>query len=521
MAKIPNLNNMARNVADGQARVVSIGNTNTVGNLQPISEGLNAIAQRETNLETSKASLDFLKAKNAIELELENDPDYDTHEDRYRETLENSIGEIAGKIGDPRARNEFIQNKKMAYESSVPKIKRNAFAIRSDSEVNKLNEDAAAAREIYLNGSDDDVALIKQAIDSRYDSLSDLGIIGQADAGNLKRKWKVEAATSKIEMMEPEDRLEALKQPFAKNLPSDIQQELRKKASAEHRKNQAVDIVDGFIDKGYDEEDVRERLTHIKSKKVRKEVESRFDYIYNKNKQAEAENQWQLKDKYSYQVLHEGFRIDEIPSDEWNEMDSTTKGFLTQLEADSVKPPTKSDPMAVLQLTELAANEQWEKVADAVKNPRNALSATDRVKFGKIAIDGTMPIEVEDELTDLQAIKLAVETAGITDDKATTLIRDKTAKWRREYIEANNKKPDDRARQSFIDDLLVKTPLDGFPWDTEKPLYEVDDQEWRLSLEEMSDENPEAYGKVMEYFKRKGISPSRPEIVKAYKMFGG
>jgi hypothetical protein len=124
----------------------------------------------------------------------------------------------------------------------------------------------------------------------------------------------------------------------------------------------------------------------------------------------------------------------------------------------------------------------------------------------------------------VQAISSKLVESGVDDKNAKSLILGKLGQWRINYIEKFNKEPDDRARDSFIDDLLIQAPTDiGYIWDTEKPLYELGDSDWEKVLNEIADEEPEVSQKVLEYFNTtqafKDRAPSRAEIIQAYQHF--
>jgi len=499
MPKIPNAESIQRRIPSGATNIVALDNRNVSAGFSEISSGLGEIQKRKNAFETSKADLDFLTLKNKTERESELDEDYSTLDERYVGKLSGGLGELALNISDTRARADFVARHKVNIEQGRKGIQKLAFSKESDHERAGVDERLTSLREVALTGSPDDIRASKEAMTNLLDSARQLGYYSEVDVVGAKEAWRNSAAQGRLSMMEAEDQVEALKQPWAQDLPSDIRAALQKKASAVARTNKAITIVDDLLDKDLNEDEARDNFEKIKNKKLRREVEKRWDYDYNKAKKADAENQWEHKNKYAFNVLHEGFSIEEIPEDEWEDMDSDTKIYLKNLQAESVKPPTKSDPNLVLFMSELAAKGNYAEIVEIVKSPSRALSATDRVKYGKIAIDGTMPIEVDDEMKDNKAVELALASSKIDDDETITRLLVDVKEWRRKFQERTEKKPDDRERDLFIGERLLRVPLDGFFSDYEKPIFLLEPGEWKLSQEEMVDEDPEFAKLVIEF----------------------
>lgn len=538
MAKIPSAEKMGRISPSGTASIARLDNSQTEG-LNALGVGLNKIAQRKDEFETSKADLDFITLKNKQDQAAERDEDYSTLDERYTAGLKNGLSELALNISNPRARAKFVERHKFNVEKSRQRIQGIAWNKEVDHERAGVNDRLNKLREVVLTGNPEDVALAKESMTNLMNTAQKAGYYKETEIGNMKQAWKVDAAVARLEGMEPENQLEAFKQGWAKELPTDIKNKMKLKAKSAVRSNKAVTMVDDLINLDLDEEQAREHFQKIKDAKLRKEVESRFDYVYNKNKKADAEEQWQYKNDYAHDVLHGKVQVGDIPADEWDAMDSESKFYLENLQAESVKPATKSDPNAVLYLSELAAKERWPEIVAMVKDPKSALSAGDRVKYGNIAIDGTMPIEVDDGLTDVQAITSALVDANITDDEAKSRILHNVGEWRRRYIEVHNKKPDDNERNKFIDDQFLKGPSDiGMIWDTEVPLYEMGQDDFDTIMKEIREEAPEIAKKIEEYFtspksgkdisaqlpddtKRIKANPTKADILKVYKILKG
>jgi hypothetical protein len=539
MARIPNAENLQRRVASGLPDVTSISSAPPgLAALEEVSQSLKKKAIKLGAYESSKAEVDFLTLKTKQDRAYEQDEDYKTFDDRYTSELNKGMGEIALRISDPESRAEFINKNKLRVEQGRTRIQELAFSKERDFERASVNTNLDNLRETVLTGSPEEVSDAKLAIGSLLDTSVELGYHSEQEKGELKKSWQQSAALGRLSMMEPENQIEALKKPWAKDLPSDVKMKLKKQAEKDLETNIAIDKVDDYLLEGLDQEQALEEIEGIKDKSLRRETEKRWDYEYQKEKDADHESQRQLRDQFAYDVS-KGLTVDEIKlnnPEEWEGMDSSTKMYLEGLQAESMQPVVRSNPDAVIHISELVARENWRGVAKLVKeySDQGALSSKDKIDYAKIAIDGSMPIELTNELTNVQAVNTALTSAQIDDDDAKDLILHNIGKWRLDYIRTHNKEPDDAEREKFIDSQLLMVPEAerSFFGDTELPLYKTSDEQWELALEDIKEDEPEIAAKILEYFnpvsekdisaqtpkdtQLERIKPSRAEIMRVY-----
>lgn len=507
MAKIPTAANISRASSAGTTNIVRLDN-NAAGGLGELSAGLGKMAQRKSDFETSKADLDFLTLKNKQEKDAERDEDYSTMDDRYVSGLQGGLGELALNISDPRARAEFVERHKINIEQGRKRIQDLSFRKETDHERAGIDERLTALREVALTGSPEDVSLAKEAMGNLLGSAQKMGYINEVTAGNVKRTWRDDAALSRLKMMEPEDQLEALKQPWVQDLPSDVTSELRKKAIAASRANKAVVMVDEFTSSGLGQEEAREKLSKIKDSLLRKEVEGRLDYVYLKIQQDDIVQEKGFINTYGMDVSHGDLLIKDIPSEDWDEMTFSTKRLLEGLQVESVNPTkTKTTIKALYYIETLVAQKRWTELHQFLDgNPD--VSYEDAKNFQSIGIKGDMAVHVNDGLDDLSRIKTSMSKSGRDPDDfgdEVYIYRSKLADFRRRYEEEYQKKPDSILMQKEMDDLLIKVSRrdDGvfYDSDTGTTLGQINTPEqWKEVVDANKNKDPEAWEEMVSYF---------------------
>lgn len=534
MAKFPSADSMQRLSPSGVTNVVRLDN-NAAGGLDALGAGLGEMAKRKSDFETSKADIAFVTTQHSYQQKAKEDKDYSTIDERYTSQLTGELGELALNISDPRARADFVNRHKMNIENSRKGIQDIAWRKEVDHEKTNIREGGDQLREVILNGTPEEVRMAKKAYYSGIDSGQLMNYYGEEEASQMKKAWMDDAGLSKIGMLDPRGQLLAIQQPYAKELPSDKIAAIKKRAlkalKIQNAKSKvdiidrkAIEIVDGMMDADLSTEEAMIKFQSIKDKEVRVAVEDRFKKESALKKRAHIETQKEFIDEFGSQLRDGDISFSEIPIGVQDDIDHKTWAFFKDLEAEYAKPSaTKSTPEAVFKMTDLVAGEQWDKVQRFVRLPYSVsgLSPDDRMRYYKIGADGNVPKDIDDELNDADAIRSSMALAERNPldkkyKKEVFMYRGKLAKWRREYQESHNgNSPDDNARQGFIDDLLLKAPVNGWWSDTTTPLGLISTPEAMEEVkEEMKDENPIVWAKLEEHFKDR--SPTNAETLRMY-----
>lgn len=523
MPVIPSAEKIPRKVATGIPSVVGLSARDVTG-YGEIATAFEGLQEANTEYEYTSAETDFLTLKAKKDREAIHDEDYKTLDERYVSEMTNSVGELALKIGNSEARNDFVQRSKLRIEQSRGKIQGIAFGKETDFERDAINTRLHGLRETVLTGTPEEVA---EARATASNLLSSAGrYYSKVDQTRIIEDWKQDSALGRLEMMEPEEQLKSLNAKWAENLPSDTKKKLRDAAKIASVKGKAIGNVDSYVESGLTEAEASDKADKIKDDDLRLLTEKRIDYKYSEMRTENTLEQKELFDKYqrSMDDLGDDVSFSDIDPEDFAKMDVQTRDSLRAIEANKYNPRTTSDTQALIDMAQLKHDGEWQEMINYVTQ-KNLFTAKDRADFIQIAIDGSMPMEVDDNLTDIQVIKGKLAEADITDKKSKNLNRilNNVGEWRRKYIEKNNKLPDDKERIEFLDGQFMNVKTDyGFLWDSEQRLYELDAEGWSDAIREMADEDPDAAEKTTEYFKSRGITdPNRADVVRIFEYLKG
>jgi len=235
VVKIPSASNIPRAVASGQRQVTSI-DTRSFAPTE-LAQALKGMVDERDRYESSKAESDFLILKNKQDNAYDQDEDYKTIGERYTSNVDKGLAEVSMGITNPRVRAEFLQRNRLRIEQGKERMKGVAFGKEKDFERNSVNDSLNNLREMTLTGSPEDVATARNTVNARLDAAVSMGYYSNEQAGKIKRHWKVDSAIGRLKMMSPEDRIKALNQPVADNIPSDTRVEMIRKAESELKRD--------------------------------------------------------------------------------------------------------------------------------------------------------------------------------------------------------------------------------------------------------------------------------------------
>lgn len=518
MAKIPDVNRLDRSIPTGRAAIATLDIPDAGLVAREGSKLLHNLAERRTKNQLAKADVDMATALVAETNAYDDDPDYSTITERFTGNTKKRLGEIASTIDNGEARNAFVQSyrEKLAVQTE----RMNVVARGKEREFERGELIERSDKLINSGIVSGDVQGTYDRYSELVDSSVDLGWMDADEAAKSRLEFKHRLAKGRIERLEPEKRVEALKQPWAKNnLPADDYSTLLRKAEADTLKGKAQGIVDEFMAEDKPREEILAKIDKKYSLKpdLREEVERRYDYAMAEQRKDVVEARSDLNDKYMNDIL-KGERVDDLIS----EADQEAAGgdLMRQFraaEANTIrgrKVPfsiTHQDRMYQLKIaSDKGVPGAAVKMREYFLAHVAEMNATQQKAWSEVTIDGLVPPDVESGLTDIQVISSRLPDSSDAEKRRVML--GEMGEWRKKYIDQFGKVPTDDDRDKYIDRQLMEYGV-GRWWRTDTPVREMNVEQKKQVLTDMAEDNPDAYQRAAQYFVDQNIMPSPAELM--------
>lgn len=513
--KLPNADRIERINPSGQAPIAHQDTrTGTPYNDKAdIAKGLSDVAgvigrkeDAQAKYQTSKADSEFLVFKHGLDSSAKDDQEYSTLSDRYKKSLDDKRAELSETIKDTRWREDFNNRNSVRIASGLEGVDSIARGKEKDFERGSIADNLNNLRDTGVAGN------LIEAFDQASDILDasvEVGYYDNQEKTKILKQLQNDMAVGKLKMLAPDQRIDALKQDWAKNLPPDTHAELVRRAEADYQEKQAVDIVDSYD--GMEREERLGKINDIKDKDLRKQVEERNDREMQRIDQAKNAN---IKDIYSRSdlLVEETGTTDSIPRDDWNAMIPSMRQNLKGQVANKTRPRTYSNPSTVDRLQELAAAKKWDLYAEAFGSLKSTLSASDREQYGKINAEHIIPVGVADK----DYIKGLFPKSK--DSEKRNIVSSQIDSWRASYTNAYGKEPTPAERDKEVNRLIMDYDKGWFSY--EKPVYQHEAEERdeilrKLHIEELKEDYEPEFESVTNYFTLRGEQPDRYQFQEA------
>lgn len=513
MPRIPDVTQLARVNPNGQAPIAREDTRFAGAGLESLSGVVGDIRQARNNNQLAKARADLLIKKSEIDSAAEKDQDYKTLPQRYESQLSEQLGEIAGQIEDPSVRAEFVTQHRVTVAEGLARARSLAAGQEKDHERAGLQERLDKIRETGV--STGDITAANEAAQALIASTSDMGWMSEQERYKVGQDFKHGIATDRLKTMAPEERLHALKQDWAQNLPTETRTALKRQAEDESRAGRAMTIVDGYMSRGLDYAEAMDAAQRIGDAKLRQEVERRFEYDFGMAEKADVQNKSDLRDKWFGDIALGNARVDDIPTEEWDAMGAGVQGSLLGAQAGAAKGTTvpfnleHHDKLTQLQkMGERGVPGAGVKIREYFIAHAHEMSDSQQKTWSDISIEGVMGPEAKTGLTDVQAIAAKLPTTA--DAERRRVLLGYMGEWRQNYIAQHQKNPSDKEREAAIDRAMIEYST-GF-WSS-KPVYQMTDEEVGNSLARLKGDSPTAFTYAEEYWKRKGVQPTNAQFM--------
>lgn len=194
------------------------------------------VADDQNRLAYGQAQTAWLQGQADTHAAFEKDNDYATMQDRYGQQMQKVTESSASGITSSRMRQEFDNWVNQQNIRGGEQIRSLAWNKEKDASIAGLNQSLETSRSTYLTSADP--ATRQQILDATNNMIqgaASKGYIDQTQAQQLGQRWITDAATGSLKMMQPEQRLSALRNPqgITTFLPPDQRQEMMKDAAFE------------------------------------------------------------------------------------------------------------------------------------------------------------------------------------------------------------------------------------------------------------------------------------------------
>jgi len=532
MARIPDPTQMQRvSVTGTQAMTgidlgaVSRATTQAGGQLFALGAEKQAI---DTKYAMSKAGNQFLlnKAKldgSLAEVQWDGTKKVDDYIGDYEKIAKEELERSAAAITDPRAKDAFMQEQLVRVEMGKQNASQLFRAKETDYERSTVESDLAETRDLIITGSPDDQATAVAAAELRIEAAVEAGFYTRESGGEVLRAFKNSAAEGYIRSLAPADRLEALKNPLAENLPADTRAVLEREATAAYQDVQAVEMVDkGIATEGWDRETAMADAEKIKDPVLRQKFESRADYVLAARDRAELEAQVEQFNQYWLPIRKGDMTVADLPKGVLEGLTQPQQQNLIAAQTAAVTPrAVVSDPTTVDLLHNLNAKKQYGALRKAFQTAaeNGLLSTSDINTWSKISIDGVVPDEYKSLMLNQRMLINKMTIAGVAKgnrDDVQAQVTEQFDDWYLQQYQISGKVPDDIAVEKKIDQLFMTTrSAPGRIYGTrEMRIYEMTPDQITDTRKKMQEGNPALYRRLEVML---GDTISDTDFIEAYE----
>tara|TARA_R110002072_G_scaffold266030_1_gene424911 strand:+ start:13677 stop:15398 length:1722 start_codon:yes stop_codon:yes gene_type:complete len=523
MARIPRAADIGRAIPSDRENI----NVDFGAGTRALSGALSDVAGtvQKKQLSDRQSAMDDADLEMAIALEKEGraydqDADYATIGDRSSKNMQDFLGKASSRITNAEDRQKFADRQKLYIERTNTQLGKVAFSKERDDWRGRIDTQLIEARDGAMLG---DMGQFSTLAKRRLDSAVEKGYYGQEEADAMYRTWQSEAATGRLETMPPEQRIEALKQPWADNLPPDTRVKYQRRAEEELLVGKAQSTVDqlmaepemtlddgmAVIEKGV--KDPAERVV----------TESRFKTEWATQEAAKQDAIIKTANEFDLMV-DAGQSIEDIATsnrEAWEALGPTGRQNLRGRFKEKTSPRSSSDPYALEQIIKLSANGDYRGVKLFIANNGSLLNNSDREQYSTAAEDGLAP----EGVTDSQAINALLPGSSYT--KTRPKLLPMISSWRNQYIQAQGIKPTPDQRDAELRRMIMDYDRDPEAWifDGTDPVYDLDQSEQdaalaTVHLNQLREGDPENYEATTRYLEGQGMGDiSRFEFENAYQ----
>jgi hypothetical protein len=518
MSKIPDYTALNRSIPQVSGQI----DTRGVG--ANIGQGLLDIAKVTSGIHQKKAEKEFSDADTEMYTHLvssvnsfDEDDDHETMRTRFDADVTGKLGEVAAKITSPEQRNAFVNKYKKETAKYGEQVSNQAWGKKVDFEKSSLIDQLNGVRDAALRDkSPEALSLANEKFSNAISSSRGLNYISEVEATNLQKSMRDETAKAYVGMLPLEKRLGALKQ-LKDKLPPEELKVMKDGINEELRVTKAQNQVDEYLEADMDRSAAMKDIgkKYKKDPDLRKEVEARFSYAFDKQEKAVVEEQSELFDKYFLPVRAGESTVEDIPREDLERMSPSQQNSLFSAQSTSVsKAKTPFNIGAEDRLNSLVQERRFQEARKFFVENAGGMSDSQQKMWSKMTVDGITP-DNKSLFTTTQTINNKVP--GYSKDRKAEL-SEAVTEWHLDYQEKEGFAPDDKTRNEQIDRLIMQYDTNWLYGVGTKPVFEMSEKEKKGILANAKEEDPDTFNDVTEYFKAMNIQPDHAQYMEAYTL---
>ena len=304
-----------------------------VATISNISSGMNSRLDASS---LHKAKIHFQKAKLDADTAFDQDPDFETYQERYDKKLESAVAESAAMVRNPRDQEAFRQDMSLYRAQGTEQIIAKAFGKEVDKGLADLNETLTIGRENYLRASnqqDKDFAV--QTSNAAIDAAEQSTHIDADKAQSLRQNLALDLAVASIEVAPPEKQIKLLKSRSGvmEYMPLDVRTEMLKNAETQLGAQITLDTSNAIRVEGGTLEERMAKVNKIKDPEIKGPVRSQVIADHNVELTAKGEAVYETYDRAAKGIIA-GESLESFKAkhpDEWNSLGSKEQAALISM----------------------------------------------------------------------------------------------------------------------------------------------------------------------------------------------
>lgn len=472
--------------SSGEILAESIGNA-----AERIGRAAVDFGERRDLFNASKAKADFLQADSAVRRELEDDPDWQTYEARYREKMGKAKEAALKAVKIPTNREALGLDFDGSLDRGAQAVRQAARVKEVDVSRADLNASLDGLRRSALESNDE--GLRAQAITAAQESILAAqanGYLTAQESEATRRKWTADYAESFVGMKAPAERIELLSKPkgsVADYIAPDRRAALLDAATKENReltvRRESQAEEDAIFAKHGATPAALTAAREIKDPEVRDSTVSRLKVRQAEAKQQEIESRDALGEQ-ALAFINDGGKFADLPLNIKNGLRPSALSSLRSYAEQQVAGAKRlTSPETLVQLSSMAADSPQEFGETDLLSYRAGLSDGDFEKF----VDLQRKIRsgnIDGKSSGFQTITQVRDTRLRELFGGTTAKGDKQAKINRfvqqfesqltAFKEENGRPAKADDARKILDDLTAEVAID---WGRDKRAFELSDED--------------------------------------------
>ena len=486
MPQIPRAADISRVVPNAQQRIVVTGGQTAINNaVQQRGNLITGIAQdfaqdaarkrldekqKKDRYEMMQAKTNFYKGSVALDNAFDDDPDYETVPARYSKGAAELAETAAESISDPALRSEFLMDSEMKAAAGFERIQQVAKRTEVDAQRGFMDSQIADIREAGLQGDvreamDYTAEIIEAGVQSGYYSVE--------EGGDMLRAAQTDLAVAKLEMMAPEEQLEALSTPWAQNIPSDIRASLQRVAQKKTDESTAILFVDDLKAQKVGQTEALAAIAQIEDLDVRVLAERRYNTERQLMQNAKDDEAKEIYQQYFAPIAAGDSTLADLSDEEMLMIEkNVTPAMLSNLYAVDARQRERKDvetPPELRRALNLAFDGGHGDPAEVARlyNENSALlSNSDDKIWSAVTPSDFEAVKNNPVFAGKEQIQNAmIEVYGYEDTEERNVRQSKLERdYERfvlDYREANGKDPDPETQRSYIEKITLRLPTRG------------------------------------------------------------